>query len=93
MDTTQTQHTMTWQISGMHCSSCSILIDEAVEELDGVISSSTSLKKKLTTVAFDRTRCNADQIAAVIVGAGYQPVPPTDDAHTTRRSWFRRTTP
>jgi copper chaperone CopZ len=83
---------MTWHVSGMHCSNCSILIDEAVEELDGVASSSTSLKRKLTTVTFDTTRCDTDQIFAAIVEAGYKAAPATDEMPTARRSWFRRTT-
>lgn len=92
METTQTPQTMTVKVSGMHCSSCSILIDEAVEDLDGVTSSSTSLKRKLTTVTFDATRCSPEQIAAAIVEAGYTTAPATDDVPTPRRSWFRRTT-
>lgn len=92
METTPTPQTMTMQVSGMHCSSCSILIDEAVEDLDGVTSSSTSLKRNLTTVTFDGSRCDADQIVATIVDAGYTAAPATDDAPTERRSWFRRTT-
>lgn len=92
MATTQTQQTMTWRITGMHCSSCSILIDEAVEDLDGVTSASTSLKRRLTTVTFDSTRCGADQIAATIVQAGYQAAPAEDASPAQRRSWFRRTT-
>ena len=83
--------TATWQISGMHCSSCSILIDEAVEELDGVASSSTSLKRKLTTVTFDATRCDGDQIMATIIEAGYKATPATEDQPKERGSWFRRT--
>ena len=93
METAHTLQTMTWKVSGMHCSSCSILIDEAVEDLDGVTSSSTSLKRKLTTVTFDATRCDADQIATAIVDAGYQAALATDTAPTERRPWFRRTTP
>lgn len=92
METTPTQRTMMWQVSGMHCSSCSILIDEAVEELEGVTSSNTSLKRKLTTVTFDATRCDADRIAATIVDAGYRAVPSADAPASARRSWFRRTT-
>lgn len=92
METTPTQRTMIWQVSGMHCSSCSILIDEAVEDLDGVTSSSTSLKRKLTTVTFDATQCDPDRIAATIVEAGYQAVPAEDATASTRRSWFRRAT-
>ena len=87
METTQT-----WQVTGMHCSSCSILIDEAVEELDGVTASSTSLKKKLTTVTFDATQCDTDTIAATIVEAGYQAAAATEETPTPRRSWFRPTT-
>ena len=87
METTQT-----WQVTGMHCSSCSILIDEAVEELDGVHTSSTSLKKKLTTVTFDGGRCDADTIAATIAEVGYQATPAPDAAAPTRSAWFRRAT-
>jgi len=92
VDTTQTQQTMTWQVSGMRCSSCSILIDENVEDLEGVTSSSTSLKKEVTTVTFDTSRCDPAQIAAAIIGAGYQAAPATDAPRTARRSWLRRTT-
>lgn len=92
METTQTQQTVTWRITGMHCSSCSILIDEAVEDLDGVTSSSTSLKRKSTTVTFDATRCDTGQIVATIVEAGYQAAPAADARPASRRSWLRRTT-
>ena len=87
METTQT---LTWQVSGMHCSSCSILIDEAVEDLAGVTTSSTSLKKKRTTVSFNPEHCTADQIAAAITEAGYQATPTPDEAPSQPRSWFRR---
>ncbi|KRB73359.1 hypothetical protein ASE01_20410 [Nocardioides sp. Root190] len=83
---------MTWKVTGMHCSSCSILIDENVEDLEGVTSSNTSMKKKVTTVTFDISRCNPAQIAAAIIGAGYQAAPATDAPRTARRSWLRRAT-
>ena len=92
METAENQQTMTWQVTGMHCSSCSILIDEAVEELDGVASSTTSLKKKLTTVTFDSTRCEPVQITATIVEAGYTAALASEDRPAPRRSWLRRTT-
>ena len=72
MQNAQTQHNMTWSVSGMHSSSCSILIDEAAEDIDGPAASSTSLKKKLATATFDSTRCDADQIDVAIVEAGHQ---------------------
>lgn len=84
-----------WHVSGMHCSSCSILIDEAIEELDGVTSATTSLKRKLTTVNLDPTRCDPDQVVEAIRAAGYQATPTTDQATDetaapARRSWWRR---
>lgn len=87
--------THAWQVSGMHCSSCSILIDEAIEELDGVTSATTSLKKRLTTVSLDPTRCDPDQVADAIRAAGYQATPTTEETTDktnapTRRPWFRR---
>ena len=86
--------THAWQVSGMHCSSCSILIDEAVEELDGVTSSTTSLKKKLTTVTLDPAVCDPDQVVAAIEEAGYHAAPAAGDTATSgRSSWFRRGRP
>ncbi len=83
--------THAWQVSGMHCSSCSILIDEALEELDGVTSSTTSLKKKLTTVTFDSSACSPEQVVAAIQEAGYQATPATKSPDEPgRRSRFRR---
>lgn len=83
--------THTWQVSGMHCSSCSILIDEAVEELDGVTSSTTSLKKNLTTVTLDPAVCDPEEVVQAIQEAGYQATPATESTGTTaRRSWFGR---
>lgn len=90
MDTT----THVWQVSGMHCSSCSILIDEAVEELDGVAFSTTSLKKKLTTVTLDPAVCDPEHVVQAIQQAGYQATPAGESTATTaRRSWFRRSRP
>ena len=86
--------TRAWRVTGMHCTSCSILIDEAVEELDGVASSTTSLKKKLTTVTLDPNRCDPDQVAEAIRAAGYHATPAIeDDVAPARRLWFGRKTP
>lgn len=83
--------THVWQVSGMHCSSCSILIDEAVEELDGVSSSTTSLRTKLTTVTLDAAVCDPARVVEAIHAAGYQATPATAPPQTPgRRSWLRR---
>jgi copper chaperone CopZ len=66
-----TTTTITILVSGMHCTSCSILIDETLEEIDGVTSASTNLRRETTTVTYDRTRTSAEDIAAEIISLGY----------------------
>lgn len=76
----------------MHCGSCTTLIDEAIEDLDGVRASTTSLRLRRTTVTFDTHTCNAATITATITELGYTAsLLPEADA-TPRRAWFRRTT-
>lgn len=83
--------TRSWRVSGMHCGSCGILIDEAVEELHGVASSTTSVNKQVTTVTFDPAVCLPDEIARTILEAGYQASSMADTP--PRRSWRRRQAP
>ena len=61
----------TLAVTGMHCASCSILIDETLEELPGVVSSSTDLRRETTTVEYDPTTTNVSAIADEIVNLGY----------------------
>lgn len=63
--------TVTIAVQGMHCSSCSILIDESLEELPGVVSASTDLRKELSTVDYDERLVTLDQITAEIASLGY----------------------
>jgi copper chaperone len=58
-------------VDGMHCASCGLLIDETVEELDGVRSSTTNVRAGVTTVEVDAARCSPDEIVTAINGAGY----------------------
>jgi copper chaperone len=83
-------NTRSWKIEGMHCASCSILIDEVVEELAGVHSSSTSRKGNRATVTFDPSVCPPERIVTAIEDAGYsaRPVEPADEL--AKRSWFSR---
>ena len=62
-------------ITGMHCTSCSLLIDDALEDLPGVISSSTNLRRETTTVEYDPAQTSLTVIAAEIAGLGYEARP------------------
>ena len=63
--------TLTFTVDGMHCASCGILIDESIEELDGVVSSTTSVRGRRTTVVLDPARCDPNSVLAAVADAGY----------------------
>lgn len=60
-----------FNIRGMHCGSCSLLIDETVEELAGVSRALTELRSARSTVWFDPIQVSSEQIIAAIAGLGY----------------------
>lgn len=64
--------TYTFTVTGMHCASCGLLIDDTVEELPGVHRAQTSVKAGRTAVDADPARVNPDTIIAAIVSAGYR---------------------
>lgn len=63
--------TKTFKASGLHCSSCSMLITMAVEELDGVKAVACNHVTGETVVLFDQDVIVAEQIRAAILEAGY----------------------
>lgn len=59
------------RVGGMHCSSCGMLIDDALEDLPGVVSASTNARRKRTRVEFDPSATDLDAIARTITELGY----------------------
>ena len=64
--------TYTFGIAGMHCSSCTILIDETVEALPGVVQATTHLRRGSCVVELDPARIKPKQIAKAINKLGYK---------------------
>lgn len=62
--------TVTFAITGMHCASCGLLIDDCLLDVDGVADARTNLKTELTVVRADDTVGDAELLAA-IAEAGY----------------------
>lgn len=62
-------------VEGMHCGSCGLTIDDAVEELPEVSRSTTSYKKRTTQAVLvagaDADRV-AQQVVQVVADAGYR---------------------
>ena len=56
---------------GMHCGSCSMLIQLSVEDLPGIASAAADYASGRTHVEFDEAQVSVDQIIAAIVEAGY----------------------
>lgn len=63
-------------VTGMHCASCGILIDEVLEDLPGVQQSSTSVRKGTCEVRFDDQHARLDQITQEIASLGYTAAQP-----------------
>lgn len=61
-----------FKVTGMHCASCTMLIDETLEELDGVTRSETDLRRGETRVEFDPDTMQASRIVAAIQSVGYR---------------------
>ncbi|MBI2034928.1 MAG: heavy-metal-associated domain-containing protein [Candidatus Levybacteria bacterium] len=64
-----------FKIEGMHCSSCAMTIDWALEETGGVKSAKTNYAKSQTEVAFDEEKATENDIIAVIKHEGYDAKP------------------
>lgn len=63
---------LTFAVTGMHCSSCGLLVDDTVEEVDGVARSETDSRRGRTVVRADPAVASVESIVAAIADAGYQ---------------------
>lgn len=66
------QSTVRLNTSGMHCSSCSMLIDITLSELDGVEASKSDHADGSTVVTFDDEVTTVESIIAAVRSAGYE---------------------
>jgi len=60
-----------YQIKGMHCKSCEMLIKDGVGELDGVKKVDVSLAKNTVTVEYDENSVTTRKIVDAIEAEGY----------------------
>lgn len=60
------------KLSGLHCSSCGLSIDNALEEVDGVMQSATSYAKSESVIYFDEEKTDVKSLKKAIQNAGYQ---------------------
>lgn len=60
------------KVAGMHCASCAVSVDDALEELDGVKRASTSYARGRTKLDYDETQVDLATVRSVIAELGYQ---------------------
>ncbi len=70
------------KVKGMHCASCSILIDKLVGKQDGVTSIKTSYGAEKTSIEFDENKITLVKIDELIHKLGYDLIRP-DEAGST----------
>lgn len=63
--------TVVFTVSGMTCSHCEMLIQNAVKRIPGVTSVSASFSRRKVEAVFDEEKANVDAIRAAIESAGY----------------------
>jgi len=63
--------TQVFRVEGMHCGSCSLLIDDTLEDLPGVSGSYTEVKAGRSTVQLDTSLTDTRQVIDTITGLGY----------------------
>ena len=68
--------TLVFAVDGMHCASCGLLVDDFVEEVPGVASSTTHVPRGRTVVALaEGADVDPAAVTAAIAEAGYQARP------------------
>ena len=70
------------KVKGMHCASCSVLIDKLLAKQPGVISIKTSYGAEKTAVEFDETKISLEKIDEFIHKLGYDLIRPDEKGAT-----------
>jgi copper chaperone CopZ len=67
--------TVHFEVEGMHCSSCTALVEEALGERAGVVSVSVDLDAAEAVVSFDPAEVGVAEPASIIAETGYPAAP------------------
>jgi P-type Cu+ transporter len=59
------------EITGMHCASCSTLVNRALDKLDGIKSANVNLATNNATIEFDESKVNETDFIKTIKSKGY----------------------
>ena len=68
-----------FDISGMHCASCSVLIKRRLEKTPGVKSANVNYATEKATVEYDEKQCDENKIVQTVVQTGYKAFPRVEE--------------
>ncbi len=63
---------ITFKLSGLHCTACSLTIDDELEGTPGVFSARTNYAKQDSVVSYDPTKVSPSALRAAITKLGYE---------------------
>lgn len=75
--------TQTYKIKGMHCASCSSLIERTFKKVEGVQSAEVNYGTEKAKVSFDPSKTNPQALSSKIEPLGYSIIMPTVDDMST----------
>lgn len=75
--------TYTYKIKGMHCASCSSLIERTFKKVEGVQSAEVNYGTEKARVSFDPSKTNPQALSSKIEPLGYSIIMPTVDDTST----------
>ncbi len=61
-----------FEVKGMHCKSCEMLVKDSLEEESGVNSADVSYAEGLVNVEFDEAKISEKKIMSIIRNEGYE---------------------
>lgn len=64
-------HTQTYKVKGMHCASCSSLIEKTINKVEGVHSAEVNFGTEKAKLTFDPSKTNPDDLSKRIEPLGY----------------------
>ncbi len=76
-------HTKTYKVKGMHCASCSSIIERTIKKMDGVEEISVNNGTENAKISFDETKTNPESFNKKLGPLGYSLVVPAPMSHNT----------
>ena len=75
-------HTQTYRVKGMHCASCSAIIEKTLKKTEGVQSIEANYGTETAKISFDQSKTNPHELSKKIEPLGYSLVVPTHSNHS-----------